>query len=126
MDESPIDRIRRRRKELSDEITARQEELEALDTYLRVHEKFSGPPVRKVAGREIDGFCQMVLRDSEVPMTPAQILDALLERFQVEIDATNPARLVSTRMSILRSVESTEHGWRLISNGIQVENGVDQ
>ena len=121
MDEGAIDRVRLRRKELSDEIAKMQEELSRLDAYLLVHEEFSRPPSRTVSGKEIDALCQMVLRHASEPMTPAQLLDALREQFGAVIDATNPARLVSTRMSTLASVESTEDGWRLVSDRIEIK-----
>lgn len=71
MDESPVDRVRRRLKELSDEIAKLQEEQDRLEAYLRVHEEFSPPSLWKVSGREIDALCQMVLRHAEGPMTTA-------------------------------------------------------
>ena len=64
----------------------------------------------------------MVLRHAQEPMTPAQLVDALRERFGAVIDAASPARLVSTRMSTLASVESTEDGWRLVLSGIGLES----
>lgn len=121
MKERPIDRVRQRRKQLSDEIAALQEECDRLDAYLDVHEEFSRDTVRHVSGREIDALCQMVLRTAREPMTPSQLVDALKNRYRVVIQATNPARLVSTRMSTLESVESTEQGWRLVTSGIEVE-----
>ena len=54
-------------------------------------------------------------------MTPAQLVAALRERGAV-IDSASPARLVSTRMSTLASVESTEGGWRLVPSGIGLES----
>ena len=122
MDETVIDRVRRRRKELSDEIAKMQEERDRLDAYLLVHEEFSRPASRTVSGKEIDALCQMVLRHARAPMTPAQLVDALKERFGAVIDAASPARLVSTRMSTLASVESTEDGWRLVPSGIGLES----
>ena len=122
MDETVIDRVRRRRKELSDEIAKMQEERDRLDAYLLVHEEFSRPASRTVSGKEIDALCQMVLRHAQEPMTPAQLVDALRERFGAMIDAASPARLVSTRMSTLASVESTEYGWRLVPSGIGLES----
>lgn len=122
MDETAVDRVRRRRNELSNEIAKLQEERERLDAYLLVHEEFSRPRPRKVAGKEIDALCQMVLRQAHDPMTPAQLVDALRERFGAVIDAASPARLVSTRMSTLASVESTGDGWRLVPSGIELES----
>ena len=122
MGESPVDRVRRRRKELGDEIAKLQEERDRLDAYLLVHEEFSRPSPRKVSGKEIDALCQMVLRYARAPMTPAQLVDALSEQFGAVIDATSPARLVSTRMSTLASVESTEEGWRLVPSGVELES----
>ena len=121
MGESPVDRVRRRRKELGDEIAKLQEERDRLDAYLLVHEEFSRPSPRKVSGKEIDALCQMVLRHAREPMTPAQLVDALSEQFGAVIDAASPARLVSTRMSTLASVESTEEGWRLVPSGVELE-----
>ena len=121
MDETAVDRVRRRRKELSDEISKLQQEQDRLDAYLQVHEEFSRPDPRKVSGKEIDALCQIVLRDAPEPMTPAQLVAALRKRFGAEITGASPARLVSTRMSALASVESTEHGWRLVSSGIGLE-----
>ena len=121
MDETAIDRVRRRRKELSDEIAKLQEEQDRLDAYLLVHEEFSRPDPLKVSGNEIDALCQIVLRDARKPMTPAQLVAALRKRFGAEIKGASPARLVSTRMSALASVESTQYGWRLVSSGIEVE-----
>ena len=46
------------------------------------------------------------------PWRAAQLVDALREQFGAVIDAASPARLVSTRMSTLASVESTEEGWQ--------------
>ena len=57
-------------------------------------------------------------------MTPAQLVEALREWFGAVIDAASPARLVSTRMSALPSVESTEEGWRLVSSRIGLESDV--
>ena len=122
MDETPVDRVRRRRKELSDEIAKLQEERDRLDAYLLVHEEFSRPSPRTVSGKEIDALCQMVLRHACEPMTPAQLVAALKEKFGAVIDAASPARLVSTRMSTLASVESTEDGWRLVSGRIELES----
>ena len=122
MDETPIDRVRLRHKELSNQIAKLQEERDRLDAYLQVHEDFSRPSSRKVSGKEIDALCQMVLRHAREPITPAQLVDALRDRFGAVIDASNPARLVSTRMSTLASVESTEMGWRLVSSGIPLES----
>ena len=122
MDETAVDRVRRRRKELSDEIAKMQEERDRLNAYLFVHEEFSRPSPRTVSGKEIDALCQMVLRHAREPMTPAQLVDALRERFGAVIDAASPARLVSTRMSTLASVESTEDGWLLVANGIKLES----
>ena len=122
MDENPIDRVRLRHKELSDQIAKLQEERDRLAAYLQVHEEFSRPSSRKVSGKEIDALCQMVLRHSGEPMTPAQLVDAIRDRFGAVIDASNPARLVSTRMSTLPSVESTETGWRLVPSGIVLES----
>lgn len=123
MDETAVNRVRRRRKELSDEIAKLQEERDRLDAYLLVHEEFSRPSPRTVSGKEIDALCQMVLRHASEPMTPAQLVDALKEQFAVVIDAANPARLVSTRMSNLAAVESTEGGWRLVPRCIKLETG---
>ena len=47
---------------------------------------------------------------------------ALKEQFGAVIDAASPARLVSTRMSTLASVESTEDGWRLVPGRIELES----
>ena len=121
MDDSPVDRVRRRRKELGDEIAKLQEEWDRLNAYLLVHEEFSRPSPRKVSGKEIDALCQMVLRHASEPMTPAQLVDALSEQFGAMIEAASPARLVSTRMSMLASVESTEEGWRLVPSGVELE-----
>ena len=121
MDETTVDRVRRRRKELSEEIAGLQEERDRLDAYLLVYEEFSRPSPRTVSGREIDALCQMVLRDAEEPMTPAQLVGVIKDRFDAVIDAASPARLVSTRMSTLASVESTGEGWRLMPSGIGME-----
>lgn len=64
----------------------------------------------------------MVLRHASEPMTPAQLVEALREQFGAVIDAASPARLVSTRMSTLTSVESTEEGWRLVPSGVELES----
>ncbi len=122
MNESPVNRVRRRRKKLGDEIAKLQEELDRLNAYLLVHEEFSRPPPRTVSGREIDALCQMALRDTGTPMMPAQLVDAIKDRFGAVIDAASPARLVSTRMSTLSSVESTEEGWRLVPDRIEHES----
>ena len=122
MDEKAVDRVRRRRKELSDEMAKLREERDRLDAYLLVHEEFSRPSPRKVSGKEIDALCQIVLRDAREPMTPAQLVSALREQFGAVINAASPARLVSTRMSTLASVESTEYGWRLVTSGIGLES----
>ena len=122
MDESPVDRVRRKRQELSEEIDRLQEERDRLDAYLEVHEEFCRPPRRKVAGKEIDALCQMVLRHADRPMTPTQLVESLRDRFGAIIEASNPPRLVSTRMSTLPSVESTEEGWRLIPSSIALES----
>ena len=122
MDESAVDRVRRRRKELSDQITNLQEERDRLDAYLLVHEEFSRPVPRTVSGKEIDALCQMVLRQAGTPMTPAQLVTTLRDRFGALINATSPARLVSTRMSALAAVESTSRGWQLVPSGIGLES----
>ena len=122
MDETAVDRVRRKRQELSEEIDRLQEERDRLDAYLEVHAEFSRPPRRKVAGKEIDALCQMVLRHADGPMTPAQLVQSLRDRFGAIIEASNPPRLVSTRMSTLPSVESTEGGWRLIPSSIALES----
>lgn len=122
MGESPVHRVRLRRKELSDEIAKLQEERDRLDAYLLVHEEFSRPSRRKVSGKEIDALCQMVLRHASEPMTPTQLVDALGEQFGAVIDAASPARLVSTRMSTLASVESAEGGWRLVPSRVELES----
>lgn len=122
MDETAVDRVLRRHKELSDEIVKLQEERDRLDAYLLVHEEFSRPASRTVSGKEIDALCQIVLRHAHEPMTPSQLVAALSDQFGAVIDAANPARLVSTRMSALASVESTEYGWRLVSSGIGIES----
>lgn len=119
---SPVDRVRQRRKELGEELVKLQEERDRLDAYLLVHEEFSRPASRTVSGKEIDALCQMVLRHSSEPMTPAQLVDALKEQFGAVIDAASPARLVSTRMSTLVSVESTEDGWRLVPGLLKLES----
>ena len=124
MGETAVDQVRRRRKELSDEIAKLQEERDRLDAYLLVHEEFSWPSPRTVSGKEIDALCQTVLRDAREPMTPAQIVDALRDRLGAVIDSASPARLVSTRMSTLAAVESTEDGWRLVPSGIGLESEV--
>ena len=80
------------------------------------------PSRRTVSGKEIDALCQMVLRHAREPMAPAQLVTALKERFGAVIDSQNPARLVSTRMSTLASVESTEAGWRLVPSDIEPES----
>ena len=87
-----------------------------------VHEEFSRPVARVVSGKEIDVLCQMVLRDAQDPMTPAQLIAALKHRYGAVIEAASPARLVSTRMSNLDSVQSTEDGWRLVSRGVGLES----
>lgn len=122
MDETPVDRVRRKRQELSEEIGRLQKERDRLDAYLEVHDEFSRPPRRKVAGREIDALCQMALRHAEGGMTPAQLVESLRDRFGAIIEGSNPARLVSTRMSTLSSVESTEEGWRLVPSNIELES----
>ena len=122
MDESPVERVRRKRQELSEKIGRLQEERDRLDAYLAVHEEFSRPPRRKVAGKEIDALCQMALRHADGPMMPAQLVEALKDRFGAIIEGSNPARLVSTRMSTLPSVESTDEGWRLVPSSIAVES----
>ncbi|MYE43260.1 MAG: hypothetical protein F4X79_04430 [Acidobacteria bacterium] len=122
MHDTAVDRVRRRRKELSEEMRKLQEERNRLDAYLRVHEEFSRPAIRKVSGKEIDALCQMVLRASRDPMTPSQLVDALKTRFGAVIEGTNPARLVSTRMSTLAAVQSTEQGWRLVPTSIMPES----
>ena len=99
-----------------------QEERDRLDAYLEVHEEFSRSALRAVSGKEIDALCQMVLRRAEEPFTPAQLVDAVRDQFGAVIDAANPARLVSTRMSALNSVESTEGGWRLVTTGSKPES----
>ena len=121
MDATAVGRVRQRRTELSDQIAKLEEERDRLDAYLLVHEEFSRPSSRTVSGKEIDALCQMVLRHTRKPMTPAQLVDALREQFGAVIEATSPARLVSTRMSTLASVESTEDGWRLVPSGIGLE-----
>ena len=122
MDVGPIHRVRRRRKELSEKIAALEKERDRLDAYLEVHEEFRRPGNRTVSGQEIDALCQMVLRRAETPMTPSQLVDALKEQFGAVIEATSPARLVSTRMSTLGSVESAAGGWRLVTRGVDVES----
>lgn len=122
MDETAVEKVRRRRKELSNEIAKLEKERNRLDTYLLVHEEFSRPSRRTVSGKEIDALCQMVLRHAGEPMAPAQLVTALKERFGALIDSQNPARLVSTRMSMLASVESTEAGWQLVPSGIEAES----
>ena len=67
MREAAVNRVRRRRKELSDEIAKLEEERDRLDAYLLVQEEFSRPAVRTVSGKEIDALCQMVLRDARDP-----------------------------------------------------------
>ena len=119
---SPLDRVRHRRKELGDEIAKLHEERDCLDAYLLVHEEFSRPSPRTVSGKEIDALCQMALRHASEPMTPAQLVDALREQFGAVINAASPARLVSTRMSTLASVESTEDGWRLVPGRVELES----
>lgn len=120
--ESAVDRVRQRRKELSDEIAKLQVERDRLDAYLLVHEEFSRPLPRPVSGKEIDALCQIVLRQSGEPMAPAQLVAALRERFGAVINAASPARLVSTRMSTLAAVESTDGGWRLVPSSIRLES----
>ena len=122
MSEMAVERVRRRRKELSDEIARLEKERRRLDAYLQVHEEFSRPLERTVSGKEIDALCQMVLRHAADPMAPAQLVKALKEEFGAVIDSRNPARLVSTRMSTLASVESTETGWQLVPSGIESES----
>ena len=122
MNETAVERVRRRRKKLSDEIAKLEKELHRLNAYLQVHEEFSRPSERRVSGKEIDALCQMVLRHAGEPMTPAQLVMALKEEFGAVIDSGNPARLVSTRMSTLASVESTEAGWQLVPSGIESES----
>lgn len=122
MNERAVERVRRRRKELSDEIAKLKKELHRLDAYLRVHEEFSRPSERTVSGKEIDALCQMVLRHAGDPLSPAQLVTALKEEFGAVIESRNPARLVSTRMSTLGSVESTETGWQLVAGGIEPES----
>jgi hypothetical protein len=122
MREAAVDRVRLRRKELSDKIAKLQEERDRLDAYLLVHEEFSRPAVRTVSGKEIDALCQMVLRDAREPMTPGQLVAALKERFGAVIEAASPARLVSTRMSTLASVRSTEDGWVLVPSSVDLES----
>ena len=56
-------------------------------------------------------------------MTPAHLVPALRGRFCAVIDCGNPARLISTRVSTLDSVESTERGCRLVPSGIEPEAG---
>lgn len=122
MNEKAVERVRQRRKELSDEIARLESDLHRLDAYLQVHEEFSRPPERAVSGKEIDALCQMVLRRARKPLSPAQLVAALKDEFGVVVDSRNPARLVSTRMSTLASVESTEAGWQLVSSGIEPES----
>lgn len=119
MGESPVDRVRQRCKELGNEIAKLEEERDRLDAYLLVHEEFNRPSPRKVSGREIDVLCQMVLRHASEPMIPVQLVNAFSEQFGAVID---PARLMSTRMSTLASVESTEEGWRLVPSGVELES----
>lgn len=122
MKETAVDRVRRRRKELSDEIARLETERNRLDAYLVVHEEFSRPSPRTVSGKEIDALCQMVLRDAREPLGPTELVVALRERFGAVIGSRNPARLVSTRMSTLASVQSTEDGWQLVPSGIKLES----
>ena len=121
MSTATIDRVRLRRKELTDEIIRLQEERNRLDAFLQVHEEFSRPSPRKVSGKEIDALCQLLLRNSSEPMTPSQLVKELENQFGAVVDAVSPARLVSTRMSSLASVESKEGGWQLVSAGIELE-----
>ena len=124
MGNTALDRVRLRRSELAQQIVKLQEERDRLDAYLLVHDEYSQPLPRVVSGREIDALCQMVLREAYEPLTPAQLVKALSEQFGAVIDTANPARLVSTRMSMLASVESTQAGWRLAPKQIDVESQV--
>lgn len=121
MEVTPVSRVKRRLKEVIEEIASLQEERERLEAFLEVHNQFSRPELRFVSGKEIDALCQFVLRRGGRPMTPAQLVNQLKKQFGAVIDAASPARLVSTRMSALDSVESTESGWRLVAAGIELE-----
>lgn len=122
MEETAVDRVKRRLKEVIEEIASLQEERDRLDAFLEVHSQFSRPQPRIVSGKEIDALCQLVLRREGKPMTPAQLVNQLKRQFGAVIDAASPARLVSTRMSTLDSVESTESGWRLVTAGIELKS----
>jgi len=121
MGETAVERVRRQRKALSDEIARLGKERQRLDAYLQVHEEFSRPLERTVSGKEIDALCQMVLRHAHEAMSPADLVTALREEFGAVIDSRTPARLVSTRMSALASVESTDAGWQLVPSGLESE-----
>jgi len=78
--------------------------------------------LRIVSGKEIDALCQKVLRGANEPMTTSELVCVLGEQFDAEIDATSPARLISTRMSMLTAVESTDSGWQLVTRSMQLES----
>ena len=122
MDETAVDRVRRRRKELSDEIAKLQEEQDRLDAYLLVHEEFSRPAPRTISGQGN----RRAVPDRAAPCPRAHDARTASGRAQEAVRGGNqcrePARLVSTRMSALASVESTENGWRLVPSGIGVES----
>lgn len=122
MNEIAVDRGRRRHEELANEIVKLKEERDRLDPYLFGHEEFSQLASRTVSGEDIDALCQIVLRDAREPMTPSPLLAALSKQFGAVIDAANPARLVSMRISALASVGSTEYGCRLVPSSIGIES----
>lgn len=114
MDATALARVRNRVAELREEIRARSHELERLESFLNVLNEYTDQPARRVSGSDIDIMCWAVMRRSpDKSMKPSEIVEALRE-MNVVIEAADPARLVSTRLSQSPMAVNDGEGWRMV------------
>ena len=115
-----LDRIKARIFEIRRQVAELEQEREKLVEYLHIHDEFSNPSLRLISGREIDAHCLALLKERGKPMTTAELVEAMKNRYEVCPRSDNPEGLVSSRMSMQHSVVNTSDGWSLALIGIGV------
>lgn len=108
-----VQRVTDRRNDLLETLEILNEELRQIDTFLEIKSQHTGEPPRMVSGSEVDELCMALLSSEGRPLKPAEMLALLKTRYNVEVEAMHPAKLVSTRMARSPKVEATDNGWQL-------------
>ena len=112
-EQQTLQKVKDRLDELNQQITSLIRERERLKAYVAVHRRFSNPPLRHISGKEIDVLVHKLLLKTGRPLSTSEIVNGLRDQHRVEVAASRPARLVSTRLSVHSAVMSTEQGWSL-------------